>query len=452
MYTCGPTVYHYIHIGNIRSYIFADTLKRVLRYHGYRVKHVMNITDVGHLTSDADEGEDKMQIGAVREKKTVWEIAQFYIDSVKENIAEVGMLPPDVWCRATDHISEQIKLIQKLEKRGFTYVSGGNVYFDTSQCKDYGKLAGSTRKKVPLRNRVEKDVHKKHQHDFVLWFTKSKFSDQDMKWESPWGIGYPGWHIECSAMSTLYLGQPFDIHTGGIDLIPIHHTNEIAQSESATGKLFAKIWMHNEFIIADSKKMAKSTGDFISLYTVKEKNYNPLAYRFFCLQTHYRQQLNFTFAALDASAAGYETLRKSTTEYAKIASRRGKTNQKVRTLIEKTQKKFEAAIFDDLGTAGAIAAIFDLIKEIRKIDVPLKGTDYAALVAFIKKADTVLGLDLTRNEDPLTIEESVVALIERRKKAREEKRWSDSDALRKEIEMQGYAVEDTKDGMRVVKR
>src|SRR3989338_6691692 len=275
LYTCGPTVYHYAHIGNLRSYIFEDILKRTLVWNGFTVKHVMNITDVGHLTSDADEGEDKMLKGARREKKTVWEIAEFYTDAFKRDIKKLHILYPSIWCRATDHISEQIALIQQLEKKGLTYVAGGNVYFDTSKLKDYGKLAQldmSQKKAHVEKARVDKDKNKKHAQDFVLWFTKSKFEDQAMKWQSPWGQeGYPGWHIECSAMASKYLGEQFDIHCGGIDHISVHHTNEIAQSEAVTGKKpWVKYWLHGEFLNIKDSKMAKSGENFITLQTLAD--------------------------------------------------------------------------------------------------------------------------------------------------------------------------------------
>src|SRR3989338_8667274 len=252
LYTCGPTVYNYAHLGNLRSYIFEDILKRVLLFNGYKVKHVMNITDVGHLTSDADEGEDKMLKGARREKKTVWEVAEFYTRAFKQDMKKLHLLPPNILCKATDHITEQIEMVQILEKKGFTYFRDGNVYFDTSKLKDYGKLASLNLAKE-RRARVESDLNKKNPHDFVLWFTKSKFQEQEMKWPSPWGLeGYPGWHIECSAMASKYLGEQFDIHCGGIDHIPVHHTNEIAQSEAAFGKKpWVKYWLHNEFLIID---------------------------------------------------------------------------------------------------------------------------------------------------------------------------------------------------------
>ena len=309
LYCCGPTVYHFAHIGNLRSYIFEDVLKRTLLFNEFKVNHVMNITDVGHLTSDSDTGEDKMLKGAKREKKTVYEVAEFYTQAFKEDLRKLNFILPNHFPKATEHIKEQIKLIQKLEKKGFTYIAGGNVYFDTSKLDDYGKLARLDLN-AETKSRVEKDANKKNSHDFVLWFTKSKFKDQEMKWESPWGEGYPGWHIECSAMSTKYLGEQFDIHCGGIDHIPVHHTNEIAQSESATGKKpWVKYWLHNEFLVlSKGEKMAKSGENFITLTVLEEKGYSALDYRYFCLGTHYRNPLMFSFEAMDSAKAGYKKL------------------------------------------------------------------------------------------------------------------------------------------------
>ncbi|MBI4599539.1 cysteine--tRNA ligase [Candidatus Uhrbacteria bacterium] len=451
MYTCGPTVYNYVHIGNLRAYIFADTLRRVLLLNNYRVKQVMNITDVGHLTSDADIGEDKMLMGAQREGKTVWEIATFYTEAFMENIGDLTILSPTIVCAATDHIWLQIALIQKLQKKGYTYLAGGNVYFDTGKYKNYGALAGLKHKKEIAIARVEKDSNKKNQHDFVLWFTQSKFQDQDMKWDSPWGVGYPGWHIECSAMATYYLGQPFDIHTGGIDHIPVHHTNEIAQSEAAAGKPLAHVWMHNEFLVTASAKMAKSAGNFLTLASLKEKGYDPLAYRFFCLQTQYRQQLQFTFDALDAAVSGYESLRCAVEEYKRRAGRvKKKSSARMAVLLEKTRKKFIAALNDDLGTPAAIASLFELIRSVNKNQQSLTPGDYAPLHSFFLYADCALGLglDTKRMQD---IPQAITALALKREQARKEKQWAAADAFREEIEEAGYAVQDTQSGTTIQK-
>ena len=300
LYTCGPTVYDYAHIGNLRSFIFEDILKRVLQYNNFKVKHAMNITDVGHLVSDSDEGEDKMEKGSRRTGKTAWEIAKFYTLSFKKDLADLNVISPAVLCKATDHIKEQIALIKKLEKKGFTYQTVDGIYFDTSKLNDYGKLADLQHQELKAGIRVDLGG-KKNSSDFALWKFSPKHEKRQMEWKSPWGVGFPGWHIECSAMSVKYLGQPFDIHCGGIDHVPVHHTNEIAQSEAATGKPMANFWLHNEFLNLKDAKMSKSGENFITLPSLIEKGYSPLAYRYFLLQAHYRKQLIFSFEALTAA-------------------------------------------------------------------------------------------------------------------------------------------------------
>ncbi|MDO8490069.1 MAG: cysteine--tRNA ligase [bacterium] len=449
-YTCGPTVYNYAHIGNFRSYIFADTLKRVLRYCDYSVKHVMNITDVGHLTSDADSGEDKMLLAATREKRSVWDIAAFYTEAFMKSSHDLNIIPPDIICKATDHILEQIAMIEKLEKKGFAYVSGGNVYFDTSKLSDYGKLA-QLDSSTPQEHRVDIDSNKKNSQDFVLWFTKSKFQDQDMKWESPWGIGYPGWHIECSAMSTHYLGQPIDIHTGGVDHIAVHHTNEIAQSEATGGVPFVKYWLHGEFLVVDEGKMAKSGGSFITVDTLKEKGYDPLAYRYYCLQAHYRQQLTFSWDALTATQEGLRGLRDSITRI----KRQGQgvpatpTSSEAQELVENFIKQYTEALSDDLNTARALALVFELIRDINKTE--FTPNDYTFFTDSILDTDRVFGLHLdVCHSDAVSFE--VSELIELRDGARKEKNWKEADRLRGEIEAHGYQVEDADGKTHVIKK
>jgi len=302
IYCCGPTVYNYQHIGNMRTYIFEDLLVRTLRRAGYSVNHVMNITDVGHLVSDADEGEDKMAVAARREKKSSAEIAEYYTKIFFEDCTKLHIQRPATVCKATEHIPEMIALIQRLEARGMTYCAGGNVYFDVAKLADYGKLAKLDIQNLNARARVDIDTNKRSPLDFVLWFTKSKFEDQELQWDSPWGRGYPGWHIECSAMSMKYLGDAFDIHCGGIDHIPVHHTNEIAQSEGATGAEWVHHWMHGEFLVINAEKMSKSKGGFLTLDTIVSQGFDPLAYRFMCLTAHYRSQLNFTDETLKNAA------------------------------------------------------------------------------------------------------------------------------------------------------
>ncbi|PIN76675.1 cysteine--tRNA ligase [Candidatus Woesearchaeota archaeon CG10_big_fil_rev_8_21_14_0_10_36_11] len=434
MYCCGPTVYNYAHIGNLRSYIFEDILRRVLEFNKFKVKHVMNITDVGHLTSDADSGEDKMLKGAKREKKTVYEIAEFYTKSFKEDIKRLIILEPTVWCKATDHITDQIELIQTLEKKGFTYLVGGNVYFDTSKLKDYGKLV-KLDLEADTQERVEEDKNKKNKHDFVLWFTKSKFQDQGMKWKSPWGEGYPGWHIECSAMSMKYLGKQFDIHCGGIDHIPVHHTNEIAQSESATGtKPWVKYWLHNEFLVlSKGEKMAKSGDNFITLQTLEEKGFHPLDYRYFCLGTHYRKPLMFSWDALESAKNARTRLFDKVLEHKSTV---GKVPTKYST-------QFMKEINNDLNTPNALAIVWDVFK-----DKKLKSNDlYATLILF----DEVLGLGLKGIKKD-KIPQDITKLAKERLQARQNKDWTTSDKLRDEINSLGYDIEDSAEGYTIKKK
>ncbi|MBU2219414.1 cysteine--tRNA ligase, partial [Patescibacteria group bacterium] len=307
IYTCGPTVYNFVHIGNLRAYIFEDILRRTLEYNGYKIKHVMNITDVGHLSSDEDTGEDKIEKSAREQKKSAWEIAGFYTKQFQKDIIELNIEPAHLMPKATEHIKEQIGLIKILEKKGFTYKTKDGIYFNTSKFKDYGKLGKIDIKGLREGARIEKG-EKKNPTDFALWKLSSSGEKRQMEWDSPWGKGFPGWHIECSAMSTKYLGQPFDIHAGGIDHIPVHHQNEIAQSEAAYDKPLAKYWLHGEFLVIDQKKMSKSEGNFITLNILKEKNFNPLSYRFFVLSSHYRKPLNFSWQAMEAGQRGLEHL------------------------------------------------------------------------------------------------------------------------------------------------
>ncbi len=444
LYTCGPTVYNYAHLGNHRAYLFDDLLKRTLLFNGYKVKHVMNITDVGHLTSDADTGEDKMLKGAKRENKTVWEVAEFYIGAFKRDLVKLNVLKPSILCRATDHITEQIELIKKLEKKGFTYVAGGNVYFDTSKLKDYGKLAQldlKVEKEGKVQARVEKDENKKNPYDFVLWFTKSRFQEQEMKWASPWGKeGYPGWHIECSAMSMKYLGEQFDIHCGGIDHIPVHHTNEIAQSEAATGKKpWVKYWLHNEFLVlGGNEKMAKSGENFLTLSLVERKGYPALVYRYFCLGTHYRKPLMFSYKALDGAKNSYRRLTKKVLELKKEKT----AGKEDKNIADNYLNTFTAQINDDLNTPQALATLWEMLE-----DSKLSGK---AKYKLLLKFDEVLGLGLAQvKEEKIPME--IINLAEERELARKNKDWKKSDELREKIKSLGYVVGDTKEGYVVSK-
>ncbi len=446
-YSCGPTVYNYAHIGNLRTYMFTDILRRVLTYAGYKVTHVMNITDVGHLTGDVDTGEDKMLLGAAREKKTVWEIADFYTQAFKEDLVDLNIAPPTIWCKATDHIGHQIALIQKLIDKGFAYEAGGNVYFDTEKFPDYGKLA---RLNISAHDeaRVGVDSNKKNQHDFALWFTKSKFSDQEMKWESPWGVGYPGWHIECSAMSTHYLGQPFDIHSGGIDHIPVHHTNEIAQSEAGECKKMANYWLHGEFLVIDNSKMAKSDGNFITLRTLKEKGFDPLAYRYFCFQAHYRQQLNFTWEALTAAQNGYHGLLGDLKRLRHRAEHmpESELSKDMEEHISYIREGIDESLSDDLLMPDVIALIHGLVSMLNEHQT-LSKNDLTTALAFVSEIDTaILGLRLAERSMGESIPQDVSEFVKEREHARSEGNWTKADELRSEIEKRGYAVEDTPTG------
>ncbi|MDP3699077.1 MAG: cysteine--tRNA ligase [Nanoarchaeota archaeon] len=453
MYACGPTVYQYMHIGNLRSFLFEDILKRTLLFNGFKVKHIMNITDVGHLTSDADAGEDKMLKGARRENKTVWHIADFYTKAFQDDVKKMNLLPPAKLCKATDHIKEQIEMIKTLERKGYTYFKGGNVYFDTSKINDYGKLS-QLDLDADSQARVERDPHKKNPHDFVLWFTKSKFQEQEMKWPSPWGSsGYPGWHIECSAMATKYLGKQFDIHCGGIDHIPVHHTNEIAQSEAANSKKpWVKYWLHNEFLVLSGEKMAKSGENFITLSTLIEKGIDPLDYRYFCLGTHYRKPLMFSYEALEGAKAGRKRIDifiKKIQIFGKVNNKR-KQDSSIKKLIEKSKNEFTKKINDDLNTSEALATIHEFIGEINKKISP-EGIDKKnakEILKFMKKINSVLGIiDFKEERTPKEVE----LLARMRLMARNNKDWKKADELREKIKEMGYVVGDTKEGYDITK-
>ncbi len=425
-YACGPTVYDFAHIGNLRTYIFEDILRGILEYNSYKVRHVMNITDVGHLTSDEDIGEDKVEKAAKEKKKSAWQIAEFYTKQFKKDLTDLNIAPANVMPKATDHIKEQIALIKKLEQKGFTYKTSDGIYFDTSKFKGYGKLGKIDIKGLKKGARV-KEGEKKNLTDFALWKFSLKEGKRQMEWESPWGVGFPGWHIECSAMSTKYLGQPFDIHAGGIDHIPVHHQNEIAQSEAAYNKPLANYWMHGEFLVAKQKKMAKSEGAFITLNTLKEKGFNPLAYRFFVLGTHYRKPLNFSWVALEAAEKGLKNL------YSQLRN----LGNKVGKVDKEYKNKFLKKINDDLNTPQALAVAQKILKS--KLS---NGDKLATLLDF----DKILGLRLIEAIRPVKIPKKIEELAEKREKLRKEKKWSEADELRQQIKKLGYQIEDTKKG------
>ncbi|MEJ2167245.1 MAG: cysteine--tRNA ligase [Desulfobacterales bacterium] len=438
LYTCGPTVYNFAHIGNLRTYIFEDILKRVLLYNGYQVKHVMNITDVGHLTGDRDMGEDKMEKGAQREGRSAWEIAEFYTRAFKQDIAQLNIIAPDIWVKATDTIDDQIQLIQTLEEKGYTYQTADGIYFDTARFAEYTKLSHQDIGSLQEGARVEKNPEKRNPTDFALWKFSPKDVRRQMEWNSPWGIGFPGWHIECSAMSMKFLGDQLDIHCGGTDHIDVHHTNEIAQSEAATGRKFFNFWMHGAFlIIAGGKKMAKSEENFLTLENAFiRQNLNPLVYRFAAFQTHYRKPMEYSEESVQAARNGLQHLQNQVRQV--MQSRTGQDGSSDEAL----KNKFLEAINDDLNMPRAMAVVQEMLKS------ALSDADKYAM---IMDYDRVLGLSLDQVAKPETLPPEVQKLVEERSAARAAKDWSTSDRLRDAIQDMGYSVHDTKEGMKVVK-
>ena len=429
IYTCGPTVYNYQHVGNYRTYVFEDLLVRTLEWLGYRVQREINITDVGHLTSQADEGEDKMEVGAAREGKTAWEIAQFYTDAFVADCADLNVRLPSRLLRATDHIPEQIELIQRLDKKGFVYKTTDGLYYDTSRFPAYDRLAGKEHiAGLQAGARVEANPEKKNPTDFALWKFSPSAKRRQMEWDSPWGKGFPGWHIECSAMAMKYLGESFDIHCGGVDHIPIHHSNEIAQSEAATGKPFVKIWMHGEFLLMNNAKMAKSEGGFVTVRHIKERGFDPLDYRFHCLTAHYRKQLDFTWESLEAAKTSRRRLRD-------IAV--GLKAEKPAAANAKYLAAFSEALQDDLNAPAALAALWD----------GLRSDDAAgSRLSLLKKAEEIFQIGAFAQEQKLSQE--LVALLNEREQARQSRDFALSDQLRQKLEDAGILVEDTKQGQK----
>lgn len=441
MYTCGPTVYHYAHIGNLRTYIMEDVLEKYLRFSGYNVKRVMNITDVGHLTSDADTGEDKMLKGAKREHKTVLEIAKFYTDAFFADCAKLNIKTPDVVEPATNCIDDFIEMVSVLLEKGYAYIAGGNVYFDTSQLDSYYVFGNMNEEDlaVGVRDSVEEDENKRNKADFVLWFTKSKFDDQELKWESPWGVGYPGWHIECSCISKKHNGEYLDIHCGGIDNAFPHHTNEIAQSEAYLGHKWCNYWFHVLHLNDARGKMSKSSGDFLTVSLLEEKGYNPLVYRMFCLQSHYRKPLTFTYESLDNTAKAYEKLTKRIAGLSKDGTA---DTEKAQPYLD----SFKEALDNDINTSLGLTCVYDVLK------APL---DDATKLYLIDEFDKVLSLDLTSAKPAPAKAEStdseinaeVEALIEQRTQARANKDWATADAIRDKLKDMNVVIKDTKDGI-----
>jgi len=435
MYTCGPTVYNYAHIGNLRTYIFEDILQKGLEYIGYDVKRCMNITDVGHLTSDADTGEDKMLKGAKREHKTVQEIADFYTKAFLNDMDSLNIKRPEIIEKASNHIDMYIKMIEKLIDDGYAYVSDGNVYFDISKAKDYFKLSGRTEEEqqIGVRDTVFEDKSKKNPFDFALWFTLSKFENQAMKWDSPWGVGYPGWHIECSGISILMLGEYLDIHCGGVDNIFPHHTNEIAQSEAYLGHKWCNFWCHGAHLNDATGKISKSKGEFLTVSLLKEKGYSPLDYRYYCLNSHYRKTLTFTYDSLD----GAKTAREKLINKVKKLDRKGQLEE---DNFNNYNGKFKQAFEDDINTASMLTIVYDVLKD----DKVNSYTKYKLIESF----DKVLSLDLTKEEEKQIDEELknyIEEKIKERKLAKENKDYSKADQIRDELLEKGVILADTKD-------
>ncbi|HJG86776.1 cysteine--tRNA ligase [Pseudoflavonifractor capillosus] len=441
MYTCGPTVYHFAHIGNLRSYIMEDVLEKFLRYDGYDVTRVMNITDVGHLASDADTGEDKMVKGAQREHKTVMEIAKFYTDAFFSDCKKLNIKYPDVVQPATGMIDDYIKVISSLLDKGYAYPAGGNIYFDTSKLKQYYVFNDHDEENlaVGVRDSVEEDQNKRNKADFVLWFTKSKFEDQALKWDSPWGVGYPGWHIECSCISMKYLGEYLDIHCGGIDNAFPHHTNEIAQSEAYLGHPWCRYWMHVHHLNTSNGKMSKSKGEFLTVSLLEEKGYDPLVYRLFCLQSHYRKGLVFSWENLDNARAAYDKL------VSRVAALSGDGDVD-QAAVAAARAAFIEAVGNDLNTSLGVTAVYDALKA----DV-----SDATKRAIIADFDQVLGLDLLgraaalkeKETAPVEGAEEIEALIAQRSQAKKEKNWAQADAIRDQLKAMGVEIKDTPNGV-----
>ena len=438
LYTCGPTVYNFAHIGNLRTYIFEDILKRVLLFNDFKVKHVMNITDVGHLTGDRDMGEDKMEKGAQREGRTAWEIAEFYTRAFKSDITQLNILEPDIWVKATDTIDEQIALIKILEEKGYSYRTGDGIYFDTARFKDYTKLSHQDIESLREGARVEKNPEKRNATDFALWKFSPAGVRRQMEWDSPWGTGFPGWHIECSAMSMKYLDEQLDIHCGGTDHIDVHHTNEIAQSEAATGRKFFNCWMHGAFlIIAGGKKMAKSEDNFLTLDNAfVKKGINPLVYRFATFQTHYRKPMEYSDESIQAARNGLQHLQNQVRQVVQnSAGRKG-------AVIDEYKTKFKRAINDDLNMPRAMAVVQEMLKS------RVEDADKHALIMDYER---VLGLSLDEVTQSEELPQEIKTLVAERQAARDTKDWAASDQLRDKIQEQGYTVQDTKDGIKVIK-
>lgn len=432
LYACGPTVYHFAHIGNLRTYIFEDLLRRCLEAAGYKIEHVMNITDVGHLESDADQGDDKMELAAKREAKSPWDIARSYEKAFFEDLEKLNIKKPEIICRATEHIKDMQDFVLELEKKGLTYTVDGNVYFRIDKFPNYADFSRRNLEELREGARVELDPRKENQLDFVLWFSNSKFPNQIMKWDSPWGIGFPGWHIECSAMASRYLGDHFDIHCGGIDHISIHHSNEIAQSEGRFGHKWVNYWMHGEFLVLHKDKMSKSSGNFITLSSLQEKGFEPIYYRYLCLGAHYRSQLLFSYEALEGARNAFEGLKNRV-----LSFKLNVDKPKAPTRKLELNKAFFDAINNDLDTPVALAIVWEMLK-----DHELSNTEKLEL---IRDFDNILGLGVDNFTAPI-LSDDHMALIQERELVRTQKNWAQADALRDQLLADGICIKDTKTG------
>ncbi len=428
LYSCGLTVYDYAHIGNLRTYLFVDLLRRVLLAEGYDVNHVMNITDVGHLTSDADEGADKMELGARKQGRTAWEIAEFFTQAFKRDLTRLQILEPDIWCKATEHVPEMIELIAHIEEEKFTYRTSDGIYFDTSKLPDYGQQAGA---------RIGLNDEKRNPQDFALWKFSPEGEQRQMEWDSPWGRGFPGWHIECSAMAAKYLSVPFDLHTGGVDHIPVHHTNEIAQTQAATGKLLSKWWLHGEFLNMKDRKMSKSSGDFLTLQSLIDGGYDPLAYRYLTYQAHYRAHLTFTEEALNGAASALRRLHET---FAALPEESGAAPESAAV------ERFRAALREDLNAPQALAVVWETLRD----DTIAPGVRRATLAAMNELLP--LGLEQVSQAEPDQPPAEALALLEQRNAARKARDFAAADRLRGELAALGYEVRDNAQGSSLARK
>lgn len=439
IYSCGPTVYNYAHIGNMRSYVFMDLLRRVLKYNGYKLTHVMNITDVGHLVSDADEGEDKLVKAAKEEKKSPWEIAEYYTQVFFNDIEELNIDRPEIIAKATEHIDEMLEFVKGLEEKGYAYETSDGIYFDIQKFEGYGKLSRIDLEELKPGARVEVNKEKRHPADFALW--KKAPKEHIMQWPSPWGMGYPGWHIECSAMGRKYLGDEFDIHTGGVDHIPIHHENEIAQTEALLDKPSVKRWMHGEFLLVDNGKMSKSLGNTYTISDLKSKGFDPVAFRYMCLNAHYRSKLNFTWEALSAAQVAYNRLMSG-------ALAHKNSHEKVEPdIVENFEREFTEAINDDLNIPMSMGVVWNVVR------YPVKSYQ---LFDLLVRMDTVLGLNI-KDADKISDEDEevspeILAMVEERQRARKEKNWEIADQIRDRLKQMGIILEDSPEGVKIRKQ